>query len=169
MGNYHEDFEFGHIECIDPEPLGDGRIKGRLIGTSFNNDAMPLIRYDTGDIAIWKPKDYQCPCGRKSRVIESIEGRIDDFIQLPDGQKIMRFDYLFKDTKTIKEAQVCQKKIGEVIIKLVTDKMHTKQVDEKIIYDFSLWICPKTIVIIEHVNDIKKSKTGKFKAVKSYL
>lgn len=168
-GNYHEDFEFCHIECIEPEYLPDGRKKGKLIGTAYNNDAMPLIRYDTGDIAIWKPDDFSCACGRKSTVIETIEGRIDDAVLLPDGRKIMRFDYLFKGTDSIIEAQVCQYKEKEVVIKIVIGKSHSIEVEEKLTSDFSEWYCKETKVIIEHVQEIEKTASGKFKAVKSFL
>ena len=168
-GNYHEDFEFCHIECADPEYLPDGRKKGRLIGTALHNFAMPLIRYDTGDIAIWKPESYECPCGRKSAVIESIEGRIDDAVILPDGRKIMRFDYLFKDTESIDEAQVCQFKQGEVVIKIVANSKHDIQVESRLKEDFKEWYCKETIVKIQQVDSIEKSATGKFRAVKSYL
>lgn len=168
-GNYHEDFEFCHVECVDPEVLPDGRVRGRLIGTSFSNPAMPLIRYDTGDVAIWPNSDYKCPCGRNSTVIESIEGRVDDVIVLLDGRKIMRFDYLFKNTKSIYEAQVCQYKLGEVVIKIVPRKNYSNKTDLELKNDFSQWICADTKVIIEHVKSIEKSSRGKFKAVCSYL
>ena len=168
-GNYHEDFEFCHIECIDPELLPNGRIRGRLIGTSFSNPAMPLIRYDTGDVAVWAPEGYKCPCGRNSIVIESIEGRIDDSIKLLDGRRVMRFDYIFKGTDSIQEAQVCQYKEGEVVIKIVFRDHYSSQVEDDLKSAFSHWICSETTVIIRQVDSIEKSSSGKFRAVKSYL
>lgn len=168
-GFYHEDFEFCHIECVDPEFLTDGRKRGRLVGTSFSNPAMPLIRYDTGDIAIWAPDDFQCPCGRKSSVIEKIEGRIDDTIKLYDGRRVMRFDYLFKGTTTIKEAQVCQYKEGEVVIEIVMRVGSSSDIEEELKRSFSQWICKNTRVFVKQVDAIEKSNSGKFRAVKSYL
>lgn len=168
-GYYHEDFEFCHIECVDPEILPSGRKRGRLVGTSFSNPAMPLIRYDTGDIAIWAPDDYQCQCGRKSSVIESVEGRIDDTIKLVDGRRIMRFDYLFKGTDSIKEAQVCQYKEGEVVIEIVMRVGFSTDIEEELKRSFSQWICKDTKVLIKQVDAIEKSSSGKFRAVKSYL
>ncbi|MCJ8268608.1 MAG: hypothetical protein MJK04_04310 [Psychrosphaera sp.] len=169
FGNYHEDFEFCHIECIEPEVLDDGCIRGRLIGTAFTNPAMPLIRYDTGDIAIWYPQDYQCPCGRHSAVIKSIDGRIDDAVRLPDGRRIMRFDYIFKGTDSIREAQVCQYKEGEVVIKVVVRKNYNATVEATLKESFSQWICADTKVLIEQVESIERSASGKFRAVRSFL
>ncbi len=168
-GYYHEDYEFGHIGCLNPEVLPDGKIRGRMIGTTFSNFAMPLLQYETGDVAIWMPKGFKCPCGRQSSVIESIEGRIDDVIELVDGRKMMRFDYLFKGTETIKEVQVCQYKKGEVVIKLVVRDNHKPETDEQLRLNFKQWICPETALEIEHVESIEKSVSGKFRAVKSYL
>lgn len=169
LGLYHIDHEFGFVECVDAEALSEGRKRGRLIGTSFSNMAMPLIRYDTGDIAIWKSDDFNCPCGRKTNVIESIEGRIDDFVELNDGRRIMRFDYLFKGTDSIKEAQVCQYKLGEVVIVLVSRVGPNKKVENELTEQFKKWIADDMEVRFEYIENIPKSSSGKFKAVQSFL
>lgn len=168
-GHYHTDHEFGLAECVDPELLSDNRKRGRLVGTSFTNMAMPLIRYDTGDIAIWKPEDFRCPCGRQTTVIESIEGRIDDFVELNDGRRIMRFDYLFKGTDSIKEAQICQYKLGEVVIKLVSRIGPNEEIENELTTQFKKWITDDMDIRFEYLEQIPKSNTGKFKAVQSYL
>ena len=169
LGHYHVDHEFGFVECIDPEPLSDGRKRGRLIGTSFTNFAMPMLRYDTGDVAIWKADDFKCPCGRHTDVIESIEGRIDDFVQLNDGRRIMRFDYLFKGTDSIKEAQICQYKLGEIVIKLVSRIGPNEDIENELKAQFVKWITDDMDVKFEYLEQIPKSNTGKFKAVQSFL
>jgi phenylacetate-CoA ligase len=169
FGLYHIDHEFGFVECVDPELLSDGRKKGRLIGTSFTNFAMPMLRYDTGDVAIWKADDFKCPCGRHTDVIESIEGRIDDFVQLNDGRRIMRFDYLFKGTDSIKEAQICQYKLGEVVIKLVSRVGPNEDIENELKAQFVKWITNDMDVNFEYLEQIPKSNTGKFKAVQSFL
>jgi len=169
LGHYHVDHEFGLVECVDPELLSDGRKKGKLIGTSFTNFAMPMLRYDTGDVAIWKADDFKCPCGRHTDVIESIEGRIDDFVQLNDGRRIIRFDYLFKGTDTIKEAQICQYKLGEVVIKLVSRVGPNEDVENELKAQFVKWITNDMEVNFEYLEQIPKSNTGKFKAVQSFL
>jgi phenylacetate-CoA ligase len=169
FNNYHEDFEFGHVECYEPELLPDGRKRGKVLGTSYSNLAMPLIRYLTGDIAIWASPEFKCPCGRSSAVIESIEGRIDDFIELNDGRRVMRFDYLFKGTDSVKEAQVCQYRIGEVVIKIVLRDDDFYNVKEKLQKEFSKWICRETKLKVLQVEFIEKSPSGKFKSVKSFI
>lgn len=168
-GHYHVDYEYGFVECVDPEPLEGGRKRGRIVGTSFTNWAMPLVRYDTGDMAIWMPDDYECPCGRKTPVIERIEGRIDDFVVLNDGRRVMRFDYLFKGTDDIKEIQVCQYKKGQVVFKLVSRIGQSDALEQELEAQFVKWMGEGMDLVFEYVDHIPRSKTGKFKAVQSYL
>ncbi len=68
------------IEVIDPETgeqLGEGE-KGELVVTTLSKEALPLIRWRTGDITIMD--DEKCACGRTHPRIMRILGRADDMI-----------------------------------------------------------------------------------------
>lgn len=68
------------VEVIDPdgdEPLPMGKT-GELVYTTLTKEAMPLIRYRSGDLARFIPEP--CACGRTHRRISRIQGRIDDMI-----------------------------------------------------------------------------------------
>ena len=166
---YHEDFEFAHLECDQPGALDDGSTRSRVLCTGFANPAMPLIRYDIGDVAVWEPADYQCKCGRKSMAICSIDGRIDDYVLTPEGRRIMRFDYLFKDTPAISEAQVCQFREGEITVRVVRRPGYGAEDDEQLRKLLAQWISPLLEVNIEHVATLEREPNGKLRAVKSYL
>lgn len=67
-------------EIIDPktgEVVPDGE-RGELVITTLTKEAIPLLRYRTGDITAIKTQ--KCPCGRTVRMIESIVGRSDDMV-----------------------------------------------------------------------------------------
>ena len=67
------------VEIIDPvtgETLGEGE-QGELVVTPLVKEAMPLLRYRTGDITCLLPGD--CPCGRAQK-IGRITGRSDDML-----------------------------------------------------------------------------------------
>ena len=67
-------------EIIDPdtgEVLPDGE-EGELVLTTLCKEAMPLIRYRTGDVTSILPKP--CACGREIRRIRRISRRIDDMM-----------------------------------------------------------------------------------------
>lgn len=68
------------IEIIDPktlEPVADGE-DGELVITSLTKEALPIIRYHTGDItAITREK---CICGRTTTRMTRVKGRTDDML-----------------------------------------------------------------------------------------
>ena len=59
---------------------------GELVITGLINDAMPLIRYNIGDVGILS--DARCPCGRTLPLLASVEGRVIDHIRLPSGRVV---------------------------------------------------------------------------------
>jgi phenylacetate-CoA ligase len=71
-GHLHEDQLFLEILDDQARPLPEGEI-GEVVGTTFGVEAMPLIRYRTGDCAALFRK--QCSCGRTSPRIGPIVGR----------------------------------------------------------------------------------------------
>lgn len=165
-GHYHEDWELGHLELYAPEVSEKG-MTGTLLATGFKNTAMPFIRYDVGDTATFA--DRNCTCGLESRVITDIEGRKEDYVLTPEGTRIMRFDYLFKATRTVKECQVIQRQPGEIIIRVVR-RTDYKQSDEQNIENLvHSMISPNMKVSFDYVTEIPRTKAGKFRAVISEL
>lgn len=69
------------VEIIDPKtgiPVPDGEY-GEVVFTSLNREAVPIIRFRTGDLSrilTRKP----CACGRTHLKLEQIRGRKDDMI-----------------------------------------------------------------------------------------
>lgn len=66
------------------EPVMPGEM-GRVVITDLFNRAMPLIRYDTGDLAILKNK---ADCAWQGQVLTSIEGRAVDVLYTTQGVKL---------------------------------------------------------------------------------
>jgi phenylacetate-CoA ligase len=67
-------------EVIDPatgQPLPPGQ-SGELVLTTLTKEALPLVRYRTGDIA---SLDYgSCECGRTFVRMSAVNGRLDDML-----------------------------------------------------------------------------------------
>jgi phenylacetate-CoA ligase len=59
---------------------------GRLLVTDLSNFAMPLIRYQIGDVV--EASDRVCDCGRGLPLLERIEGRDADYVVTPAGELI---------------------------------------------------------------------------------
>lgn len=166
---YHEDFEFGILECVDPRPAGDGRITGRIVCTGFASPDTPLIRYEVGDSGVWDDPDRACACGRHSPVLLSIEGRRDDYVVTPEGGRIMRFDYLFKDTHHVREAQIVQREAGAIILRIVRRDGYSSRDEAVLREEVRQWISPTIAVVFDYVDDIPRQANGKFRAVVSDL
>jgi len=67
-------------EIVDPRtgaPLPDGR-EGELVLTSLTREALPLLRYRTGDVSRLDPAP--CRCGRTTVRMARIKGRTDDML-----------------------------------------------------------------------------------------
>jgi phenylacetate-CoA ligase len=77
------------LEILDDhdQPCPPG-VAGRVVITSLHSFAMPLIRYELGDLAEWGPP---CACGITLPVIGALRGRLRHRVQLPDGRKTMPF------------------------------------------------------------------------------
>lgn len=68
------------IEVVDPatdKPVAPGQ-EGELVVTTLTKEAMPLLRYRTGDVC--SIIETPCDCGRSSRRITRIQGRLDDML-----------------------------------------------------------------------------------------
>ncbi|MGC8660640.1 MAG: phenylacetate--CoA ligase family protein [Desulfomonilaceae bacterium] len=166
---YHEDFELGVIECCESERLDDGRVKGKIVCTGLTSPEFPFIRYEVGDVGIWENDKSSCSCGRQSKTLSKIEGRQDDYVITPEGGRVMRFDYIFKDAQNVMESQIVQQKPGEIIVKVVRRSSYTPK-DELIIRDeIKKWISNSLEVNFEYVSEIEREPNGKFRAVKSLL
>jgi len=69
-------------EVIDPKTGESLELEeeGELVITPLSREAMPLLRYRTGDITRFI--DGKCDCGRTHRKIDWFRGRIDDMIKV---------------------------------------------------------------------------------------
>lgn len=70
----------------DGSPCDPGE-PGKVLLTSLRSHAMPLIRYELGDIAEWAavPGDGVCACGMTLPLIGQVHGRERSFLRLADG------------------------------------------------------------------------------------
>jgi phenylacetate-CoA ligase len=75
------------VEVLRPDgtPAGPGEL-GAVVVTDLFNRAMPVLRYQVGDLAVLSNR--RCPCGRGLPLLERVEGRVADYVVLPGGRLI---------------------------------------------------------------------------------
>jgi phenylacetate-CoA ligase len=165
----HVRMEHSLIEFLDDEdrPAAPGQ-SARMIVTGFGNPATPLIRYDIGDLAV-VAENQTCPCGRGGVLLESLDGRVEDYIVTPDGRFAGRLDHLFKDAAQVRLAQIVQEEVSRVILRVVREPGYGAADEAAILQEARLRLGPEIQITFEYVDDIERSRTGKFRFVLSKL
>ena len=69
----------------DGTPCAAGET-GMIVLTDLANRAMPMLRYQVGDMGALG--DRLCPCGRGLPLLEKIEGRSADYVITPRGEYV---------------------------------------------------------------------------------
>ncbi len=153
-GNLHYRLDYGVLELLDD---------GTMICTGLNNRAMPFIRYRVGDVAQYKAGE--CSCGCTFPLIERVVGRVEDYIYTPDGRMVGRLDHLLKDATHVREAQIVQKRIDEVIVRIVRSNGYTEQEEKIVEKEARLRLGSSIKIQFEYVDTIHRTANGKFRFV----
>lgn len=106
-GNLHVNSDYSHVEIVDEHGVPtDG--EGFVVGTTYHNLAMPLLRYRLSDRSRWKPG--RCACGRPFPMIEPVTGKFEDSITGSGGAVISPsvLTFAFKGVDNILKSQVAQ-------------------------------------------------------------
>lgn len=117
-GSLHVSSEYGVVESVASDDE-----QNRLVATGLFNEAMPLLRYDTGDIIRMAPPGQRCSCGRQLPIVEELVGRADDYVVTPDGRSIgpAPLSLAFQGVAGIREAQIRQDDVSAILVSLVVD------------------------------------------------
>lgn len=156
-------FEFLKLDCDEPAELNE---PARIVVTDLFNHAMPLIRYDTGDIALLTDK---CECGWQTKAIKKVLGRAMDCIYDTQGRMISPVtvtNYMWPFDKLL-QFQFVQENVREYTLKL--NGARGVYDDSVFIEMFKRLLGEDAQVKIEHVNEIPVLSSGKRKHVVSEL
>ena len=162
---WHHDFELGITELLNAEDNPNG--PKRIVATGFVNPAMPLLRYQVGDVAI--PSNTVCPCGRKSQTLDRIDGRVEDYIRTPDGRKVVGMNQVFEWAPGAREIQIVQHVVDEIIVKIVKYDSYSERDTNALMAELRSRVGKELKITIEFVEQIQRTKNGKFRAVLSTL
>jgi len=80
------------FEVVDPlsgVPLPPGQ-EGEVVFSTLTREAMPLIRYRTGDLSSFVPGP--CPCGSRLRLLSTVRSRRGDVAVLVGGERLRLAD-----------------------------------------------------------------------------
>jgi phenylacetate-CoA ligase len=153
-----------YLEIMDMEkdvvlPYGN---LGRIVVTDFYNRAMPLLRYDTGDVGIMEEKFID---GSKKLVLSQIEGRKLDQIYNTKGELISSYivyKNMWKYTE-IEQYQLIQKDERKYEFKI--SMKGDFQREEQLIREFVSYLGKDANFKVKYVHEIPLLNSGKRKKV----
>lgn len=169
-GDLHVHPVAGIVEILDSngKPCDVGQ-PGRVVVTGLVRRTMPLIRFDLGDLAAWKPRT--CTCGSFPYVLDALHGRIEDQVRTREGAVVgMLGSRIFRSSPDIQEGQLIQHSIGEFEVKLVLcpfPKTPVAEIERKIVQLLKERIGDQSITVrFDYPEAIERSANGKFRAVR---
>ena len=134
-----------------------------VVGTNFSNLATPLLRYDAQDI-VWTG-NLKCDCGKPGRLVESIDGRQEDYVVLRNGTRLGRLDHIFKDMVHIREAQIVQHEVGAIELRIVRGPNYGGDEERQLRLEFTKRLGKDTDVQISYVSELPRTSSGKLRFV----
>ena len=157
-GSHHVLTDYSQVEL-----LPENETLFELVGTSYNNNAMLLSRYRTGDLV--QLCNDSCPCGRVFPTVQKIIGRRDKTITLADGRQISRLGHLFKSMNNVVEGQVVYRGKNIFLLRVVAGPNWRPADAETLIQRLSERVGHVTATI-EVVASIPRGANGKFEFIR---
>lgn len=154
---------------IEIEPIAQGpEGYGRVLVTDLLNRSMPLIRYAVGDIAQWADGE-SCPCGRGLPRLIGVEGRITDFLWMPDGRMISgpSLALLVGQTQGVRQAQFVQTGPAEIRLDAIPGDGYGPHTEQDVRHRLHPYFRDHVQFSIRLVKSIPYEPSGKFRFVKA--
>jgi len=164
QGRLHVSPDVSIVEILRPDgSLCEPGEVGEVVTTCLMRSYQPLIRFRLGDLAAWDPEP--CPCGRKMPVIKEVVGRIEDVVTGPDGRQLVRFHGIFADQPNIIEGQIIQETRNDFTVKVVPTGAFASADISNIVQRMRQRLGPDINIKVEKVQEIPRTKSGKFRSV----
>jgi phenylacetate-CoA ligase len=117
----HINAEGIYLETLRPngQACEPGEV-GAIVVTDLVNRAMPIIRYQVGDMGALATEP--CACGRGLPLLEKIEGRIADYVTTASGQLISGIsltENFAMQVPGLAQLQIVQEKVDQFLFRVV--------------------------------------------------
>jgi phenylacetate-CoA ligase len=140
---------------------------GFITVTDLDNDLLPLIRYQVGDVGHYY--EAACSCGRGFPLMGEIDGRARDLFFLRSGSMVApaRIAAVFQDEPAVTLFQVIQNLNNDIAVKIVPNKnLYASALTERIQGRLTELLGPDEKIVIALVERIDLEPNGKCSFVK---
>jgi phenylacetate-CoA ligase len=163
-GALHLVTDYSWVELLDEHGRPtDG--EGYIVGTTFHNGAMPLVRYRLQDQT--RLRRGACACGRSYPTIEAVTGKVEDALLGSDGRRVSPsvLTFAFKGLAHIQRAQVAQTGPGDWEVRLVPTAGYGEEQKRRLLENVRKLVDPNIRVSVVEVQDIPRTAAGKYQWV----
>lgn len=162
---YHVNTGSFYVEILDLDkdvPVEDGML-GRIVVTDLYNKAMPMIRYDTGDLGVMS---HECECSLHGKVLKKVEGRRSDFIRATNGDLLSPVTIInaMWEYCDLIQWQFIQHGINYYEMKLNCETTVYAR-EEEMLQDIKSYIGENAKIKVTYVHEIPLLASGKRKSV----
>lgn len=163
-GEYHYFIPiYGRVE-LEHHSDNDGESYYELIGTSFWNSAMPLVKYRTGDLIRLRKglseEDIERVCYGLDPFL-GVVGRESDYLIAPDGSRLIAMNHIPWGVEGIVQMQIIQCSIDSILINVIPAN-HFSSIDQDRIIENARKKIPTTMNIqVGKVNKLYRTPLGK--------
>ena len=165
QGNMHLNCDTLIVEFLrDGKPVPPGE-PGAIVVTDLTNYGMPFIRYKVGDVGIPSAKT-SCPCGCTYPIMDSLEGRVADYVVTPDGSYISGIsltENFAMHLPGVKQMQIVQEELDYLRFRVVKGETFSEQTVTDIGRLAHERFGGRTRWEIEYADSIQAEKSGKYR------
>jgi phenylacetate-CoA ligase len=163
---------YGKVELVDTSgrSIDTPGVLGEIVATGFDNRVMPLIRYRTGDLAMWSAAPNTTRPGFP--VVERIEGRLQEFLVCHDHRLVSICTIgaaHFEQLASADRMQFEQSAPGKATLKVLSSSELTKGAREALAAGIHAKTQGGITVEIVRVDEIRRSVSGKHKLLLQHL
>ena len=166
-GRYHVHDDSLILEVLDGDKTVLEEGEGEAVLTALHSRNMPLIRFKLGDRV--KKGPAPCPCGVPFSTLDSILGRMSDYLFLPDGRRLYARaadDIIREHAPWIAQYELEQESVASVVLRAIPLAANTPETDSLTKRILAV-LGPDVDFRVEIVDTIKPGPRGKFAFLRS--
>ncbi|MDC8772085.1 phenylacetate--CoA ligase family protein [Roseateles albus] len=163
---------YGYVELVDfsGRPIDKPGVLGEIVATGFDNKVMPLIRYRTGDLAMWTSEPNTIRPG--FQVLDRVEGRLQEFLVCRDNRLVSIATIgaaHFEELATADRMQFEQTSPGIAILKVLAATEPSDRSKQALREGISKKTQGGLEIEVVRVDDIARTASGKHKLLVQHL
>lgn len=166
----HDGFHLSEDEAIVELAHDEKYGAARLIVTNLALKSMPMIRFETGDLAL-PVESTRCGCGRSLRRIRRIEGRMVDSLRRADGTMVTpyRLTLALEDIDGLDRYQVVQEDLEQFVVRIEAAATASADLDERIRRTLASALGDKARITVRREASIAPPRGEKFRVIANLM